>query len=61
MAKEKEEEEEEKEKPKDSVELTEVVTQTAPAFKLPDGSEVNADELLVWIANLVYEIKKNTG
>jgi len=54
-------EKKEEEKPKDAVELTEVVTQTAPAVKLPDGTVVQMEEYLVWLGNLVYKISKNTG
>jgi len=43
------------------VELTEVVTQTAPAFKLPNGEVVGMEDYLVWMGNMVYHIKKNTG
>lgn len=40
------------------VEMTEVVTQTAQAFKLPNGEVVGMNELLVWIANSIVEIKR---
>jgi len=43
------------------VNLVEVTTQTAPAFKLPDGTIVGTEDYLVWIGNLVYKINKNTG
>ena len=43
------------------VNLVEVTTQTAPAFKLPNGTVVGMEDFLVWIGNLVYKIDKNTG
>ena len=52
---------EKKDSSSDDVELTEVTTQTAPAIKLPDGRIVGVEEFLVWMGNLVYQIKKNTG
>ena len=60
MAKEESEEPKQNEK-KDEVELTEVVTQTAPAIKLPDGTVVSMEQYFVWLGNQVYDIKKNTG
>ena len=48
-------------KKEDVVELTEVVTQTAPAFKLPNGDVVGFEDYIVWLGNMVYHIKKNTG
>jgi len=56
-----ESEEPKKEEKKDEVELTEVVTQTAPAIKLPDGNVVSMEQFFVWLGNQVYEINKNTG
>jgi len=61
---EKKPEKEPEEKPEentDAVQLTQVATQTAPAVILPDGRTVGIEEYLVWLGNLVYEIKKNTG
>jgi len=51
------------EKPKeDTVELTAIVTGTAPAWKIPGKADpVGMEELLTWIAQQVYQIKKNTG
>lgn len=46
---------------KEEVQLTEVITGTAPAFKLPNGEIIGMEEYLVWIGNLVYKINKNTG
>ena len=46
-----------KEEPK-VVELTQIVTQTAEAFKLPTGEVVDLNGYLVWLGNLVYELKK---
>lgn len=43
---------------KEEVELTEVVTQTSSAFKLPDGTVTDANGLFVWIANQVLKIKR---
>lgn len=57
----KEETQKEPKEEKDTVQLTEVVTGTAPAFQLPDGTIVGMEDYLVWIGNLVYKIKKNTG
>jgi len=55
------EEETPKKKETSGVQLVEVTTQTAPAFKLPDESVIGMEEYLVWIGNLVYKIDKNTG
>jgi len=52
---------EEKTEKGEAVQLTEVVTQTAPAVKLPDGTVVGMEEYFVWLGNMVYHIKKNTG
>lgn len=41
-----------------NVELVDVVTQTAPAFKLPSGETVGLNEYLVWLGNLVYKLTK---
>ena len=49
------------EEKKEQVELTEVVTQTAQAFKLPDGKVVDVNELLVWMANQIVVIRKVVG
>jgi len=46
------------EKKKEEVELTEVVTETGLAFKLPTGEVVNSNEYLVWLGNNIWEIKK---
>jgi len=43
---------------KKEVELTEVVTGTAPAFKLPNDKVISLEEYLVWIGNQIVEIKK---
>ena len=43
------------------VELTEVVTQTDMAYKLPDGKVVDMREYLVWLGNLVYKISKSVA
>jgi len=53
--------EEEKKENVEGVQLVEVTTQTAPAFKLPDNSIISMEEYLVWIGNLIYKIDKNTG
>lgn len=55
------EKEEKKEEPKDEVEITQVITGTAPAFRLPDDRVVSLEEYLVWLGNLIYKIKKNLG
>jgi len=57
----KEEEKQEKEKETGDIQLVEVPTQVAPAYKLPDGSVVGMEDYLVWIGNLIYKINKNTG
>ena len=49
------------EKKSAEVELTEVVTGTANAFKLPDGKIVSMDEYLVWLGNVVWQIKKSVA
>lgn len=51
---------EEKTKEK-SVELTEVVTQTQNAFKLPNEEVVSLEQYLVWIGNEIIKIKKTIG
>ena len=48
---------EEKKKSK-NVELTQVITGTAPAFQLPNGEVVQLEEYLVWLGNNIVEIKK---
>ena len=60
MTEEKEEEKETK-KEKGKVELTQVVTETTPAFQLPDGTTVDMQQYLVWLGNQIYEIRQNTG
>jgi len=56
---------EEKEKPqkkKQRFELTEIATETAPAYKDNEaGTTITQIELLLAIANDVAEIKKNLG
>ena len=42
----------------EAVEATQIVTQTAPAFKLPDGEVVGLEEYLVWLGNQVLAVKK---
>lgn len=42
----------------EAVEATQVVTQTAPAFKLPDGEVVGLEDYLVWLGNTVLAMKK---
>ena len=44
-----------------TVELTEVVTGTAPAYKLPDGEVVGTEQYLAWLGQQIWQIKKNTG
>lgn len=51
----------EKETKKEEVELTEVVTNTAQAFKLPDGTVVDVNGLLVWVANKLLHLEKTVG
>lgn len=41
-----------------AVELTSVVSETQPAFKLPDGSVVNINEYLAWLGEQLYTIKR---
>ena len=43
---------------KKGIELTEVATATAPAFKLPNDKVISLEEYLVWIGNEIVEIKK---
>lgn len=50
-----------KEEPKEElkqVEATLMIESTKPAFKLPDGEIVEVNELLVWMANKIYEMSK---
>ena len=44
-----------------TVELTEVVTQTAPAVKLPDGKVVSMEEYFVWLGQQIFDIKKSVA
>ena len=44
-----------------AVELTEVVTQTAPAVKLPDGSVVSMEQYFVWLGQQIFDIKKSVA
>ena len=54
--------EKEKEKePTDTVELTEVPIQVAPAVKLPGGEIVSMEAYLVWLGQQVYDIKKSVA
>ena len=52
---------EEKNKDNNQVELTEIVTQTNNAFKLPSGDVINFEQYLVWIGNELIKIKKIIG
>lgn len=45
-------------KEEQKVELTKVVTGTAPAFKLPDGTTVSFEDYLVWMGNKLIKIEK---
>ena len=58
MVEEKQEAKQEKKESKSKVELTQVVTATDLAFKLPDGDVVSMQEYLVWLGNKVIEISK---
>lgn len=58
MANEKVEDKSKKTEENSDVELTEVVTQTAQAFKLPNGEVVDANGYLVWLGNIVYRTSK---
>ena len=49
---------EEKDQERRRVELTSVVSETQPAFKLPDGSVVNINEYLAWLGDMLYTIKR---
>lgn len=40
------------------VELTEVVTQTAPAYKLPTGETVGLEVYLVWMGNQIWQLNQ---
>jgi hypothetical protein len=54
-----EETKKDKKEAKKEIELTQIVTQTAPAFKLPDGTIIaDLNEYLVWLGNLILETKK---
>ena len=46
-------------KKEEQVEVTEVVTQTDRAFKLPDGTIVDTTSYLAWLGNLVYKLSKS--
>lgn len=47
------------EKKKDEVELTEVVTETGLAFKLPTGEIVDERGYLVWLGNKIWDLHKS--
>jgi len=49
------------EEEKKEVELTEVVTQTAQAFKLPDGTILDVNGYLTWIGNQIIGLRKALG
>lgn len=40
------------------IELTAVITGTAPAFKLADGKVVSMEEYLVWMGNVLLKLEK---
>lgn len=40
------------------VEVTEVITQTSEALKLPNGEVVSTNAYLAWLGNTILEIKK---
>lgn len=46
---------------REPVELVQVATSTAPAYSLPDGRTVSIEEYLVWLGNLVWNIKVALG
>ena len=54
-------EEVKKAEPATEVELTQVVTGTAPAYKMPDGEIYQAEELFAWMANCIWQIKKQVS
>lgn len=47
-----------KEEKHGQVEVTEIVTQTTLGYKLPNGETVDLNQYLVWLGNLVLDIKK---
>ena len=55
------EEKKETKKTDDTVELTEVPTQVAPAVKLPGGEVVGMEAYLVWLGQQIYDIKKSVA
>lgn len=55
------EKKEEVKQTKDTVELTEVPTQVAPAVRLPDGEVVGMEAYLVWLGQQIYDIKKSVA
>lgn len=46
---------------KSEVELVEVPTETALVFQLPDGTKVDSNVYLVWIGNMLLDIRKRVG
>lgn len=46
-----------KEEPK-KIEITSVVTSTAPAFQLPTGEVVGLEQYLVYLGNIIVNIEK---
>lgn len=40
------------------IQIIEVPTQVESGFQLPDGSLVKRDDFLVWMGNVLLEIKK---
>jgi len=43
---------------KEAVQLTQIVTATDLAYKLPDGTIATEKDYLVWLGNQIWEIKK---
>ena len=52
---------EKEKKPSGKIELTQVATQTQPAFILPDGRVVGFEDAFVELFQMVLEVKKSVA
>jgi hypothetical protein len=44
-----------------NVELVEVATQTEKQYQLPDGKVVDIQGYLIWLGNIVLEVKRSVA
>tara|TARA_Y100000310_G_scaffold207189_1_gene207645 strand:- start:600 stop:767 length:168 start_codon:yes stop_codon:yes gene_type:complete len=47
----------EESKKETKIELTQIATQTQPAYQLPNGEVIGLDAYMVWLGNHIVEIK----